>query len=118
MDALGQGVPEKMLSERGIKGIKYLDGDSRAVGDGTSNYVIFDDSPINIAERGNAIVPMLLLRQAVCAALLASQIKDSGMISAPCSESLFTSQWALEILSGVWRAVPRACYSPRDWLSI
>ena len=42
------------LKEAGIKGIKYLDGDSRAAGDGTSNYVIFDDNLINIAERGNA----------------------------------------------------------------
>jgi hypothetical protein len=44
----------KMLREAGIPGLKYLDGDSRAAGEGTSNYVIFDDSLINIAERGNA----------------------------------------------------------------
>ena len=89
-DALGKGVPEKMLSERGIKGIKYLDGDSRAVGDGTSNYVIFDDSLINIAERGNATVPMLATTAGLSGAgLLAPQIKDSGFISSPRSEGLF-----------------------------
>ena len=78
------------LREKGIKGIKYLDGDSRAVGDGTSNYVIFDDSLINIAERGNAD-PRLLAGVAgtTAAGLAAPMIKDSGMISAPRSETLF-----------------------------
>ena len=55
----GRAGASSALSDRGIKGIKYLDGDSRAVGEGTSNYVIFDDSLINIAERGSATVPML-----------------------------------------------------------
>jgi len=44
----------KMLRDRGIKGIKYLDGDSRSAGEGTRNYVMFDDGLINIAERGFA----------------------------------------------------------------
>jgi hypothetical protein len=85
----------KMLREAGIPGIKYLDGDSRAVGDGTSNYVIFDDSLINIAERGNATVPMLGATAGLsgggllAASLTAPQVKDSGMISAPRSEGLF-----------------------------
>jgi hypothetical protein len=52
-DALGKGVPERLLAEKGIKGIKYLDGVSRKGGEGTSNYVIFDDKLINIAEPGN-----------------------------------------------------------------
>ena len=79
-----------LLSERGIKGIKYLDGDSRAVGDGTSNYVIFDDSLINIAERGNADPRLLAGTAAGAAGLLAApMVKDSGMISAPRSETLF-----------------------------
>ena len=47
----GRAGASSALSDRGIKGIKYLDGDSRAVGEGTSNYVIFDDSLINIAEQ-------------------------------------------------------------------
>lgn len=57
-DALGKGEPERLLSEKGIKGIKYLDGDSRGAGDGTSNYVIFDDGLINIAERYAIAPPM------------------------------------------------------------
>ena len=90
-----------LLSDRGIKGIKYLDGDSRGkfigrtmrdgrpysddvrfpdersrnewkaekeaegfdveLDDGTSNYVIFDDKLINIAERGAATPGMMAL---------------------------------------------------------
>ena len=85
-----QQFATQQLNDAGIKGIKYLDGDSRAAGNGTSNYVIFDDSLINITERGNATVPMLATTAGLSGAgLLASQIKDSGMISAPRSETLF-----------------------------
>ena len=77
------------LLDRGVPGIKYLDGDSRAAGDGTSNYVIFDDSLINIAERGNAD-PRLLggVAAGTAAGLAAPMVKDSGFISAPRSEGL------------------------------
>jgi hypothetical protein len=55
-----RGAPamSEKLREKGIKGIKYLDGNSRGVGDGTSNYVIFDDSLINIADRYAIAPPM------------------------------------------------------------
>lgn len=36
----------KHLNELGVKGIKYLDGSSRVTGEGSHNYVIFDDSAI------------------------------------------------------------------------
>jgi hypothetical protein len=39
------------LRERGIDGIKYLDGGSRAAGDGSRNYVMFDDKLIDILRR-------------------------------------------------------------------
>ncbi|MFO0475735.1 MAG: hypothetical protein ACK52K_11360 [Alphaproteobacteria bacterium] len=39
------------LKARGIKGIRYFDGGSRAAGGGTYNYVIFDDSIIDILKR-------------------------------------------------------------------
>lgn len=39
------------LKEAGIPGIKYLDQGSRAQGEGTRNFVIFDDSLITILER-------------------------------------------------------------------
>ena len=37
-----------LLAERGIPGIKYLDQGSRKSGDGTYNYVIFDERLVNI----------------------------------------------------------------------
>ena len=40
----------KALAAAGIPGIKYLDGGSRAAGDGTYNYVIFDEKLIDIVE--------------------------------------------------------------------
>ena len=67
-----QQFATQQLNDAGIKGIKYLDSDSRAVGDGTSNYVIFDDSLINIAERGNADPRLLAGTAAGTAGLLAA----------------------------------------------
>jgi len=40
-----------MLREAGIPGIKYLDQMSRAAGDGSRNYVVFDDSLIEILKK-------------------------------------------------------------------
>lgn len=44
------------LREAGIKGIRYLDGGSRASGEGTSNYVLFDDALAQILERNGVPV--------------------------------------------------------------
>ena len=38
----------KKLQEHGVKGIKYLDGNSRSAGEGTYNYVIFSGDDIKI----------------------------------------------------------------------
>jgi hypothetical protein len=38
------------LGSQGIKGIRYLDGSSRAAGEGSHNYVIFGDSDIEITQ--------------------------------------------------------------------
>ena len=38
----------KLLNSLGISGIKYLDGTSRFAGDGSYNYVVFDDSAVKI----------------------------------------------------------------------
>ena len=40
----------------GIKGIKYLDQDSRNIGEGTHNYVIFDPSIIKIVSKNGEFV--------------------------------------------------------------
>jgi hypothetical protein len=50
----GQEGGSSVLRDAGIPGIRYLDGVSRNAGEGSYNYVIFDDKPINIVERGNA----------------------------------------------------------------
>ncbi len=39
------------LHDAGIPGIRYLDGSSRAAGEGNSNYVIFDESNVTIEEK-------------------------------------------------------------------
>jgi hypothetical protein len=39
------------LREAGIPGIKYLDQGSRGKGDGTRNYVVFDDKLIDIMKK-------------------------------------------------------------------
>ena len=39
------------LREAGIPGIRYLDGNSRGSGAGSSNYVVFDDSLIEILKK-------------------------------------------------------------------
>ena len=39
-----------MLKQQGIPGIRYLDGSSRNVGEGTSNFVLFDDQLPRILE--------------------------------------------------------------------
>jgi len=40
-----------LKEEAGIPGIKYLDAGSRGAGDGTRNYVVFDDSLIDIIKK-------------------------------------------------------------------
>lgn len=44
-------VASEALNESGIKGIRYLDQQSRDIGEGTSNFVVFDDKIIKTLER-------------------------------------------------------------------
>ena len=57
------------LAAAGIKGIRYLDGNSRADGEGTFNYVIFNDADITITEENGKPVN------------LSFQIGDTKMLS-------------------------------------
>lgn len=73
--AIGRGAQahtSKFLHENGIPGIRYLDGMSRDGGEGTYNYVMFDDKPISIVERGNASPEMLGTLGAGTAAVMAA----------------------------------------------
>ena len=49
----GQGAANasEALRQAGIPGIRYLDAGSRGAGDGTRNYVIFDENLINIVRK-------------------------------------------------------------------
>ncbi len=44
-------VAQENLQAKGIPGIKYLDAGSRTAGDGSRNYVVFDDSIISIVRK-------------------------------------------------------------------
>jgi hypothetical protein len=46
----GMKAVSAMLAEAGIPGIKYLDAGSRSAGEGSRNYVIFDDNLVKIIE--------------------------------------------------------------------
>lgn len=47
----GQQAVSNLLKSQGIPGIRYLDGGSRNAGQGTYNYVVFDDTLPTILER-------------------------------------------------------------------
>lgn len=47
----GMDKASAMLNSLGIPGVKYLDAGSRAGGEGTRNYVAFDDALVKILER-------------------------------------------------------------------
>lgn len=58
--APGQYEASNRLRELGIPGIRYLDQASRGQGDGTRNYVIFDDRFPNIVTRNGVSITDLL----------------------------------------------------------
>jgi len=66
---LDKGLASQKLREAGIPGIKYLDQGSRGAGEGSRNYVVFDDNMIDILKKyglaGASASPL--------AALMASQ---------------------------------------------
>ena len=51
-------VSAEKLKDAGIKGIQYLDQGSRAAGEGTRNFVIFDDKIIEIAKKYGISLPV------------------------------------------------------------
>jgi len=65
-----QTAASQGLRERGIDGIKYLDAGSRAAGDGSRNYVMFDDKLISILRKYGV---------ATAAALPAAALAELGL---------------------------------------
>lgn len=53
-----QEAGSNAMRDAGIPGIKYLDQGSRAAGEGSRNYVVFDDSLINILRKYGLLGPM------------------------------------------------------------
>jgi hypothetical protein len=51
----GSKAASEALMAAGVKGIKYLDGDSRGAGDGTFNYVVFSGDDVAIREQQEAM---------------------------------------------------------------
>ncbi len=87
MKLKGEKNPEKAASEylleKGIKGNKYFDGDSRADNTGTSNYVLFDPEDAIIVSRNDEILKQtrprnveMRLSEAELDDLSKSQIQD------------------------------------------
>lgn len=63
----------EILKDAGIPGIKYLDQGSRGTGEGSRNYVVFDDNLVNIIKKyGMAGVSML---PPAAAAFLSQRVK-------------------------------------------
>lgn len=56
----GGGVLESALADEGLRGIKYLDQGSRAAGDGSRNYVVFDPNIVEILRKYGMLPPTVL----------------------------------------------------------
>ena len=52
----GQKAASAVLQSLGVAGIKYLDAHSRDTGDGSYNYVVFDDKRVSISEDANSTI--------------------------------------------------------------
>ncbi len=58
----GDQAASELMSEYGIPGIKYFDGSSRSAGEGTRNFVVFDEADMSILSRnGEKALPAGLL---------------------------------------------------------
>ncbi len=57
IDAGGATAASRTMNEAGIPGIKYLDQGSRSAGEGSRNYVVFDDRLIDILRKYGILAP-------------------------------------------------------------
>lgn len=58
IEMAGRGRAEEALREYGISGVKYLDQGSRSAGQGSRNYVVFDDKLIEILRKYGLLPPV------------------------------------------------------------
>ena len=87
LSQMGYGNPQaqtQALAERGIPGIRYLDAGSRGAGDGSRNYVVFDENLIEIVRKyGIAGAATLLgISQADIAQAMQTRDKQTGLLMA------------------------------------
>jgi hypothetical protein len=66
----------KTYSEAGIKGVRYLDAKSRAAGEGSRNYVVFDDKLVEIMRKYGLMGP---IGAGIAAKILARQEQRQDM---------------------------------------
>jgi hypothetical protein len=69
-----RGTTEGALQQAGIPGIRYLDAASRTPGEGTSNYVLFDDQMPRILEMNGQPTGLLSYADEAKAATQANQV--------------------------------------------
>ena len=98
----GEASLSKLLNDKGVKGIKYADAQTRFSPKGrTNNYVMFDDKTIEVARKYGVAMP-------VAAAILAGTVtpQDAQASTKPEGKGLLDSigDTALETMSGVNRA--------------
>jgi hypothetical protein len=85
----GPMTTSKDLYDAGIKGIRYLDGNSRGSGEGSYNYVIFNDADIEILEENGQPVN---LSEGMKAAFSISPAQDKEYLAAVEAGDLETAQ--------------------------
>lgn len=85
LSQMGRGNPEaksKELLDAGIPGIRYLDAGSRGAGEGSRNYVVFDENLINIVRKyGIAGAAIMLGMSEADVAQAMQQQQPQGLLS-------------------------------------
>jgi len=77
-------MAEQVLSEAGVPGIRYLDAGSRGAGDGSRNYVVFNENLIDIVRKYGI---------AGAAALLGLSVADiEAAMAAPAQDGLLAQE--------------------------
>tara|TARA_R110000782_G_scaffold103381_4_gene190850 strand:+ start:90 stop:3440 length:3351 start_codon:yes stop_codon:yes gene_type:complete len=80
-------ITSRYMAAQGVPGIKYLDEVSRSAGEGTRNFVIFDDSLVDIKTRnGEALNPVQ--RQAAVGEMMGGGVKPNMPEIIPTKDSV------------------------------
>ena len=75
---VGNAAASRSLANSGLDGIKYLDAMSRRKGDGTRNYVVFNDKKIRSISKNGETIPLNDHIAGVSEARLADELKTAG----------------------------------------